>query len=57
MDIQEDTEIPILLGRTFLATTEVAIDVKCGKLTLEIGDENIKFLLSKLINSPTFKNF
>lgn len=51
LDIREDTGISILLGRPFLSTTEVIIEVKRGKLTLEVGDENIEFLLSKIIKS------
>lgn len=49
MDIRENTEISILLGRHFLATIGTIIDVKCDKLTLEVGHENVEFLLSKLI--------
>lgn len=30
-------------------TPRTIIDVKCEKLTFEVGDENIQFLLSKLI--------
>lgn len=56
MDIREDTEVPILLGRHFLAMDRAVIDVKHRKLTLEVKDENIKFILSKLIKIPTFNN-
>lgn len=54
MNIQEDTEIPILLGRPFLATSREIIDVKRVKLTLEVSDENIEFLLSKLMKKTYF---
>ena len=33
MDIKEDEEIPILLGRPFLSTAGAIINVKKGKLT------------------------
>lgn len=56
MDIQEDFEISILLGRSFLATVKEIIDVKQGKLTFEVWDENIEFLLSKLIKISIFKD-
>lgn len=46
MDIKEDYNIPIILGRHFLATTGAIIDVKRGKLTFEIGEEKIEFILS-----------
>lgn len=56
IDIGEDTEILILLSRPFLATVRALIDVKRGQLTLGVGDENIEFLLTKLVKIPTFKN-
>ncbi|XP_050876102.1 uncharacterized protein LOC127079776 [Lathyrus oleraceus] len=36
MDIKEDSNIPIFLGRPFLATAGAIIDVKRGKLTFEL---------------------
>lgn len=39
MDIKEDDEIAILLGRPFLSTIGAIIDVNRGKTTFEIGDE------------------
>ncbi|PNX64229.1 hypothetical protein L195_g062013, partial [Trifolium pratense] len=52
MDITEDACIPILLGRPFLATAGAIIDVKRGKLTLEVGEEKIEFILSKFMKTP-----
>ncbi|XP_058766602.1 uncharacterized protein LOC131640206 [Vicia villosa] len=46
MDIQEDFNIPIILGRPFLATAGAIIDVKRGKLTFKVGEEKIEFILS-----------
>lgn len=37
-------------------TPRTDIDVKCEKLTFEVGDESIEFLLSKLIKIHTFKD-
>lgn len=48
MDIDEDFQIPIILGRPFLATARAIIDVKRGKLTFEVGEEKIEFILEKL---------
>ncbi|MCI51433.1 hypothetical protein A2U01_0072677, partial [Trifolium medium] len=56
MDIREDVDIPILLGRPFLATAGAIIDVKRRKLTFEVGDEKIEFMLSQFMKSPTFQN-
>ena len=52
MDIKEDDDIPIFLGRPFLSTAGAIIDVKSGKLTFEVGDENIEFILSKFLMAP-----
>ena len=41
MDIKEDSNIPIILGRHFLTTVDAIIDVKRGKLTFEVGEEKI----------------
>lgn len=46
MDIKENSTIPIILGRPFLAIAGEIIDVKRGKLTFEVGDEKIEFILS-----------
>ena len=52
MDIKEDTNTPIILGRPFLATAGAIIDVKKGKLTFEVGEEKIEFILSKFLKAP-----
>ncbi|KAJ9535332.1 hypothetical protein OSB04_un001557 [Centaurea solstitialis] len=43
LDIDEDKEIPLILGRPFLATGGALIDVQGGKLTLRVGDESVEF--------------
>lgn len=53
LDIKENSNIPIILGRSFLATVGAIIDVKRGKLTFEVGEEKIKFILSQFLNTPT----
>ncbi|XP_021985831.1 uncharacterized protein LOC110882036 [Helianthus annuus] len=42
-DMEEDTEIPLILGRPFLATTQAMVDMSDGKLTLRVGEKDIKF--------------
>ena len=41
LDMDEDGDVPLILGRSFLATSRAMIDVKEGKLTLRIGDEEL----------------
>ena len=52
MDIKEDSNIPIILGRPFLATAGAIIDVKKGKLTFEVGEEKVEFILSQFFKAP-----
>ncbi|KAK2410400.1 hypothetical protein QL285_045765 [Trifolium repens] len=53
MDIKEDSNTPIILGRSFLATASAIIDVKRGKLTFEVGEEKIEFILTQFKKAPT----
>ncbi|XP_021996281.1 uncharacterized protein LOC110893482 [Helianthus annuus] len=43
LDIEEDTEIPLILGRPFLATARAMVDMRNEKLTLRVGEKEIKF--------------
>ncbi|XP_050890836.1 uncharacterized protein LOC127096293 [Lathyrus oleraceus] len=53
VDIKEDPHIPIILERSFLATAEAIIDVKKGRLTFEVGEEKVEFLLAKFLQAQT----
>lgn len=57
MDINEYCQIPIILGMPFLATTGVIIDFKRGKLTFEVGDGKIEFILEKLFRNPSLREY
>ena len=52
LDMQEDNQIPIILGRPFLNTAGAIIDVKNGKLTLSVGDDKVTFNLNRTLKSP-----
>lgn len=56
MDIDEDCQMPIVLGRPFLATVGAIIDDKRGKLTFEVGEEKTKFILAKLLKNPSLRD-
>ena len=45
--IEEDNQIPLLLGRPFLATGATLIDVQKGELTLRVGNKAVHFNLGK----------
>jgi len=51
--MEEDSRIPITLGRPFLATVGAMIDVQNGKLSLQVGDEKVKFSLLQSMASLT----
>ena len=43
LEMEEDRQISIILGRPFLATAGAIIDVKREKITLEIEEEKVEF--------------
>ncbi|XP_012480885.1 uncharacterized protein LOC105795772 [Gossypium raimondii] len=43
LDMDEGSEVPLILGRPFLASIRAIIDVGDGKLVLRVGDEEITF--------------
>ena len=43
LDVDEDSKVPLILGRPFLATSRALIDVCNKKLTLRVGDEEVVF--------------
>ena len=53
LDMEEDKEIPIILGRPFLATGRAMIDVQRGELKLRVQEDEVKFNLFKVVRHPT----
>ena len=56
IDIEEDKQVSLLLGRPFLATEAALIDIKKGELTLRVGDEAVHFNLNQSLKQPEFDN-
>ena len=52
LDMEEDKEIPIILGRPFLATSRPMIDVRWGELKLRVQDDNVKFNVFEAVRHP-----
>jgi len=52
VDIDEDAQVPILLGRPFLATTRAIIDVKGGRIVFQVSDEMVGFEIEDLNKNP-----
>ena len=49
IDIEEDKQIPLFLGRPFLAIGAALIDVKKEELTLRVGTEEVHFNLNQIL--------
>lgn len=52
LDFEEYREIPLILGRPFLATRRTLIEVQNGELTTRVYDQEIKFNVFKAIKFP-----
>ncbi|GJX33406.1 DNA-directed DNA polymerase [Tanacetum coccineum] len=52
LDMPEDSRVPIILGRPFLATTRAMIDVFNKKITLRVGDDEVIFDVDQSIKRP-----
>nr|XP_016511610.1 PREDICTED: uncharacterized protein LOC107828754 [Nicotiana tabacum] len=53
LDCQVDGEIPIILGRTFLATGRALIDYEMGELKMRLNNEEITFNVQKSMRRPS----
>ncbi|CAM8944881.1 unnamed protein product [Rhodiola kirilowii] len=53
LDISEDVDIPIILGRPFLYTAKAVIDMDRCSLTLRVGSDRIVFNLPDMSKSPS----
>ena len=53
LDMEEDKEIPIILGRPFLSIGRVMIDVRWGELKLRVQDDEVKFNVFEAVRHPT----
>ena len=47
IDMEEDKQVSLLLGRPFITTRAALIDVKKRELTLRVGDEKVHFNLNQ----------
>ncbi|XP_039122074.1 uncharacterized protein LOC120258692 [Dioscorea cayenensis subsp. rotundata] len=46
LHIDEDVDVPLILGLPFLATSQVLFDISNGRMVLGVGDEKVVFALS-----------
>ncbi|CAN6557612.1 unnamed protein product [Malus baccata var. baccata] len=52
LDMEEDKEVPLILGRPFIATAQTLIDVEACTLTLRVQGESVVFKLFEAIKRP-----
>ena len=52
LDMEEDKEIPIILGRPFLATSRAMIHVQRGELKLRVQEDEVKFNVFEVVRHP-----
>ncbi|XP_024041902.1 uncharacterized protein LOC107177848 [Citrus sinensis] len=52
LDFEADKEVPIILGRPFLATRNTLIDVQKGELTMRVNDQQVTFNVLDVMKSP-----
>ncbi|CAM8903058.1 unnamed protein product [Rhodiola kirilowii] len=53
LEISKDIDIPIILGRPFLYTAKVGIDMDRGSIALRVGSERVIFYLPDMCKSPS----
>ena len=51
LDMEEDSQVPLLLGRPFLSTGAALIDMQKGILTLRVGEETADFNLIRSLRN------
>nr|KYP49927.1 hypothetical protein KK1_028318 [Cajanus cajan] len=56
MDIEEDIDVPLILGRPFIKTARVLIDVDDGKLKVRVNDEEVNFDVFDAMHYPKDKS-
>ncbi|XP_070021329.1 uncharacterized protein [Nicotiana sylvestris] len=52
LDCEVGYEVPIILGRPFLAPGKALVDVEAGELTFQVGDEKVVFHVCKSMRQP-----
>jgi len=54
LDVDEDVEVPLIVGRPFLLTSKALIDVDGRELTLRVGDEKLTHRLAEAMRHSLY---
>jgi len=52
VDIEEDHDFPMILGRPFLATAGAIVDVRNGRIVFQVSDEMVGLELENFMKGP-----
>ncbi|XP_070055426.1 uncharacterized protein [Nicotiana tomentosiformis] len=52
LDCEVNYEVPIILGRPFLATGKALVNLEAGEFTFRVGDEKVVFHVFKSMRQP-----
>ncbi|XP_070020702.1 uncharacterized protein [Nicotiana sylvestris] len=52
LDCEMDYEVPIILGRPFLAMGKTLVNVETGEITFRVGEKKVVFHVCKSIRQP-----
>lgn len=53
--MEEDVQIPIIIGRSFLATVGAIIVIRNGNLSLNVRDDRVEFRLPNATRYASFE--
>ncbi|PHT35976.1 hypothetical protein CQW23_23676 [Capsicum baccatum] len=56
LDYEVDSEVSIILGRPFLTTESVLIDMRANELLFRLNDEEVRFDICKAMKQPSDMN-
>ncbi|XP_035835799.1 uncharacterized protein LOC118484026 [Helianthus annuus] len=52
LNMDEDSKVPLILGRPFLNTARTIVDVAAGQITLRVNDEHVTFDIKGAMQHP-----
>ncbi|XP_019230575.1 PREDICTED: uncharacterized protein LOC109211491 [Nicotiana attenuata] len=55
VNMEENKEVPLILGRPFLATSRAIVDIQESQLMLRVGEERVVFKMNDAIGAPRDK--
>ncbi|XP_070034370.1 uncharacterized protein [Nicotiana tomentosiformis] len=53
VDMEVNKEVPLILGRAFLCTDRVILDIYEGQLMLRVGNEKVVFQMKRMMKYPS----